>query len=251
MQRYPKWLFAAKLFDSFGVFNSVLPRQLRLSLKPLQTITKQTDTVQTELITDQVCQISNPRSSYRSQSVSLFDNDPKLDQEVSRQCKMAPRRRASPVIKRQKNSDIISSDEEDNKDEEENGVIMPLVNLAKNKVFIKGQQEHDFTHDVTTSKAVTIVGFFRLANYLSSSAVIGVLIATVLKNSQIYENAHVLANALVIFQLLYLFAVCLLMHIDAIGTVTFCWKEYGELSHDPADATSIIFSICPSRYLFR
>ena len=37
----------------------------------------------------------------------------------------------------------------------------------------------------------------------------------------------------------------------SIGTISFCWREYGELSTLHTDATSIIFVICESRWIFR
>ena len=43
--------------------------------------------------------------------------------------------------------------------------------------------------------------------------------------------------------------VCLLVLVDNIATVTFRWKQYGELTHRHTDATSIIFLISPSRYI--
>ena len=35
------------------------------------------------------------------------------------------------------------------------------------------------------------------------------------------------------------------------GTLTFRWKEYGELTHYQADSTSILFLFCHSRWLLR
>ncbi len=45
----------------------------------------------------------------------------------------------------------------------------------------------------------------------------------------------------------YLCVVSVLTMIDAIGTVTFRWKEYGEMTHAQTDATSVIFFLCKSR----
>ena len=42
-----------------------------------------------------------------------------------------------------------------------------------------------------------------------------------------------------------------LVYIDNIGTVSFCWREYGELSALHTDATSIIFVLCSNRWVFR
>ena len=41
--------------------------------------------------------------------------------------------------------------------------------------------------------------------------------------------------------LLYLLLVSVIIIVDAVGTVTFRWREYGELTHRHTDATSIIF----------
>ena len=99
---------------------------------------------------------------------------------------MAPRGKnrkySSPVLKRRKSYYSDDEDGDIESEEEINGVIKPLVDMPNQnhqKVKIKNQKEHDFTRDVTMSKAVTFVGFFRLFNYLSTSAVIGVLVATV------------------------------------------------------------------------
>ena len=39
-------------------------------------------------------------------------------------------------------------------------------------------------------------------------------------------------------QICYLSTVVLVVMVDGIGTMTFRWKEYGEISHNHADATS-------------
>ena len=48
-------------------------------------------------------------------------------------------------------------------------------------------------------------------------------------------------------QVSYLCVVAIVTMIDAIGTVTFRWKEYGEMTHSQSDATSVIFFLCKSR----
>jgi hypothetical protein len=49
-------------------------------------------------------------------------------------------------------------------------------------------------------------------------------------------------------QLAYLFVNAGFVIIDSIGTVTFRWKEYGELTHRHTDATSIMFLVSKSRW---
>ncbi len=48
-------------------------------------------------------------------------------------------------------------------------------------------------------------------------------------------------------QICYLGAVALVVMVDSVATLTFRWKEYGELTHGQTDATSIVFFLCPSR----
>jgi hypothetical protein len=52
-------------------------------------------------------------------------------------------------------------------------------------------------------------------------------------------------------QLSYLFVTTVFVIIDSVATVTFRWKEYGELTHRHTDATSIIFVISKSRWKLR
>jgi hypothetical protein len=51
-----------------------------------------------------------------------------------------------------------------------------------------------------------------------------------------------------IIQLAYLFVNAAFVIIDSIGTMTFRWKEYGELTHRHTDATSIMFLVSKSRW---
>ena len=48
-------------------------------------------------------------------------------------------------------------------------------------------------------------------------------------------------------QIIYLALVAITVMVDSVATVTFRWKEYGELTHGQTDATSIVFLLCPSR----
>jgi hypothetical protein len=52
-------------------------------------------------------------------------------------------------------------------------------------------------------------------------------------------------------QVVYLALVALIVMIDSVATLTFRWKEYGELTHGQTDATSVIFFLCPSRCVAR
>ena len=38
-------------------------------------------------------------------------------------------------------------------------------------------------------------------------------------------------------QFAYLVVIAVFMMIDSVGTITFRWKEYGEITHQQADAT--------------
>ena len=51
-----------------------------------------------------------------------------------------------------------------------------------------------------------------------------------------------------VIQLAFLFVNAAFVIIDSIGTVTFRWKEYGELTHRHTDATSIMFLVSKSRW---
>ena len=48
-------------------------------------------------------------------------------------------------------------------------------------------------------------------------------------------------------QIGYLALVSLTVMVDSVATLTFRWKEYGELTHGQTDATSIVFFLCKSR----
>ena len=51
--------------------------------------------------------------------------------------------------------------------------------------------------------------------------------------------------------LVYLFITSLLVLVDSVATVTFRWREYGELTHRHTDATSAIFLFGESRWKLR
>ena len=52
-------------------------------------------------------------------------------------------------------------------------------------------------------------------------------------------------------QLSFLLLTTVFVMVDSVATVTFRWKEYGELTHRHTDATSIIFLISKSRWKLR
>ena len=52
-------------------------------------------------------------------------------------------------------------------------------------------------------------------------------------------------------QLFYVLVTALFIIIDSIATVTFRWKEYGELTHRHTDATSVVFLVSKSRWNLR
>ena len=51
--------------------------------------------------------------------------------------------------------------------------------------------------------------------------------------------------------LVYLFITSLLVLVDSVATVTFRWREYGELTHRHTDATSALFLLSKSRWKLR
>ena len=51
--------------------------------------------------------------------------------------------------------------------------------------------------------------------------------------------------------LAYLLVTAIFVIIDSVATVTFRWKEYGELTHRHTDATSVLFLVSKSRWKLR
>ena len=51
--------------------------------------------------------------------------------------------------------------------------------------------------------------------------------------------------------LVYLVLTAVFVIIDSVATVTFRWKEYGELSFRHTDATSVLFLLSKSRWKLR
>ena len=116
-----------------------------------------------------------------------------------------------------------------------------------------------------------IIGFLRLFNFLSvSTSVFTVIISIYLwqiktfqevnytfsvlekmdQNNPFYPQQDLLFYLRVTagsIQLTYLFVNAIFVIIDSIATVTFRWKEHGELTHRHTDATSILFLVSKSR----
>ena len=117
-----------------------------------------------------------------------------------------------------------------------------------------------------------IIGFLRLFNFLSvSTSVFTVIISIYLwqiktfqevnytfsvleqmdQNNPFYPQQDLLFYLRVTagsIQLTYLFVNAIFVIIDSIATVTFRWKEHGELTHRHTDATSILFLVSKSRW---
>ena len=120
--------------------------------------------------------------------------------------------------------------------------------------------------DMSLPKMHLSIGFVRLANFISATMVIFILVwnlsvekisnisssSLVWKKKQDEQYYHYFVqNALISVQFLYLSILALLVYIDSVGTISFYWREYGELSCLHTDATSIIFVFCTSRWQFR
>ena len=51
--------------------------------------------------------------------------------------------------------------------------------------------------------------------------------------------------------LVFLLVTAVVVLLDSVATVTFRWKEYGELTHRHTDATSALFLLSKSRWKLR
>lgn len=111
-------------------------------------------------------------------------------------------------------------------------------------------EEDPNDENIVPPKMNTLVGIVRFFNFASSTTVIFILVAMLLQDS-IWTLSDIRETILNIVQLAFLAFFALLMYIDSIGTVSFCWREYGELSSLHTDSTSIIFLLCSNRWLFR
>ena len=73
--------------------------------------------------------------------------------------------------------------------------------------------------------------------------------------SRSYREDNDLLFGLKIFSslvvLVFLLVTAVVVLLDSVATVTFRWREYGELTHRHTDATSIIFLLGNSRWWLR
>ena len=74
------------------------------------------------------------------------------------------------------------------------------------------------------------VGFLRLTNFLSATTVLFILISNIMDKD--FWNGNLFQNSLTCIQSGYLGSFAMLTYIDTIATISFCWREYGELSRD-------------------
>ena len=103
--------------------------------------------------------------------------------------------------------------------------------------------------NISTPKMNTIVGFLRISNFISATTVVFLLLLNLMTAKTWTDDPS--QNLVTTVQIVFLSFVTLLIAIDSIGTVSFCWREYGELSSLHTDATSIIFILCSNRWIFR
>ena len=116
-------------------------------------------------------------------------------------------------------------------------------------------------------KMLAFTGFLRLANFVCASAVLfGVIVSLKLEGDKKAPDLRELTKDMTVVQELthqitqyfagyvqmaYLVCICLVMMIDSVATISFRWKEYGEITHQQADATSILFVFAKSRWAWR
>ena len=110
------------------------------------------------------------------------------------------------------------------------------------------------------AKLDLFVGFLRLFSFISVCTSVFSAITSSLFLIQEKQNDHpntlyptsnflfYLRSIAGIIQLAYLFVNSVFVIIDSIATMTFRWKEYGELTHRHTDATSIMFLVSKSRW---
>ena len=109
--------------------------------------------------------------------------------------------------------------------------------------------------NIGTPKMNTIVGFLRISNFISAMTVVFLLVLNLMTAKtwadDPSQNQNFGQNLVTMVQIVFLSFVTLLIAIDSIGTVSFCWREYGELSSLHTDATSVIYILCSNRWIFR
>ena len=95
--------------------------------------------------------------------------------------------------------------------------------------------------NIVPPKMNTLVGLIRITNFASATTVVFILVMAVMQE-QLWKDEP-MQNILSLVQLIFLSLMALLVYIDSIGTVSFCWREYGELSALHTDATSIMYEL--------
>ena len=95
--------------------------------------------------------------------------------------------------------------------------------------------------NIVPPKMNTLVGLIRITNFASATTVVFILVMAVMQEQIWIKNP--MQNILSSVQLVFLSLMALLVYIDSIGTVSFCWREYGELSALHTDATSIMYEL--------
>ena len=139
-----------------------------------------------------------------------------------------------PITKAVEECDIIGTDDKDDANNEE-----------------KEEDMDKNDENISTPKMNTIVGFLRISNFISATTVIFLLMWNLMTLTAKTWADDPRQNLVTMVQIVFLSFVALLIAIDSIGTVSFCWREYGELSSLHTDATSAIFILCSNRWIFR
>lgn len=132
--------------------------------------------------------------------------------------------------------------------------LKPLQKAEEIQLETGNDDNDEFTDkndaNIGAPKMNTLVGFIRFINFGSATTVLFLLVLMVMQGEQLWGQ-DLVQNLLCSVQLIFLSFLCILVYIDNIGTVSFCWREYGELSSLHTDATSSIFILCSNRWLFR
>ena len=115
--------------------------------------------------------------------------------------------------------------------------------------YSKNSWKHVVSSIIVPPKMNTLVGLIRITNFASATTVVFILVMAVMQE-QIWKQ-NPMQNILSSVQLIFLSLMALLVYIDSIGTVSFCWREYGELSALHTDATSIMYELITYLYKFR
>lgn len=143
-----------------------------------------------------------------------------------------------------------------------------------------GTDGHDRTVEVKKdddfqrpAKLDLLVGILRLVNFLSAcTSVFGIVVSLYFPLSEDVEKVRtvwfqlrsdqrktlgnydwifVVKEIAGVIQLIYLLIAAAFIIVDSVATLTFRWKEYGELTHRHTDATSVLFLVSKSRWKMR